>query len=209
MPDSTWNTHLASGEDLAATIAHDDADRVGPSTPTGSGTPPITESSDGLATPGSLSSATDSSTDLTFSDNAESKQAENADRPHAQTTTPITPETPPLPGPTPGVVIRELFTQIRRSVAVQTHLPDNVGALVTFWIISTWFQDVLTVLPCLVFTGPPHEAMLLLRVLNDFCCHPVLLPEFSKAGLRAISGFQTLLISEPNLNNRTAPCWAT
>ena len=65
MPDSTKNTHLASGEDLAATIAHDEADGVGPCTPTGSVTPPTTQSSDGLATPGSLSSATDSSSDLT------------------------------------------------------------------------------------------------------------------------------------------------
>lgn len=204
MPDSTKNTHLASGEPRAATIAHDEADRVGSSTPTGSGTPSTTESSDGLATPASLSSATDGSADLAFPDNAESKQAENADRPHAQTTTAITPETPPLPGPKPETVIRQLFTRIKRSIAVQTHLPDSVSALITFWIISTWFQDALTVLPCLVFTGPAHEAMLLLRVLNDFCCHPVLLPEFSKADLRAISGYQTLLISEPNLNNRTA-----
>jgi hypothetical protein len=197
MPDSTKNTHLA------ATIAHDDADRVGPSTPTGSGTPPTTKSSDGLATPGSLSSATDGSTDLTFPDNAESTQAENADRPHAQTTTAVSPETPPLPGPNPEV-IRKLFTWIRRSVAVQTHLPDSLSALVTFWIISTWFLDALTVLPCLVFTGPTHEAMLLLRVLNDFSCNPVLLPRFSEADLKAISGYRTLLISEPHLNNRTA-----
>ena len=110
----------------------------------------------------------------------------------------------PLPIP-PKATAVQIFNWIKRSIVAQTHLPDDAAALVALWVISTWFQDTLAVLPCLVISGPAHNAMVVLRVLNDFCCKPVLVAEFRKGDLETLNwGCQTLLISEPNLDNRKA-----
>jgi len=110
----------------------------------------------------------------------------------------------PLPMPQKATAV-QIFNWIKQSILAQTHLPDDVAALVALWVISTWFQDTLAVLPCLVISGPAHDAMVVLRVLNDFCCKPVLVAEFRKSDLDTLNwDCQTLLISEPNLDNRKA-----
>jgi len=110
----------------------------------------------------------------------------------------------PLPTPRKATVL-EIFTWIKRSVLAQTHLPEDAAALVALWVISTWFQDTLAVLPCLAISGPAHDALVFLRVLNDFCCKPLLVAEFRKSDLDPLNwDFQTQLISEPNLDNRKA-----
>ena len=58
-------------------------------------------------------------------------------------------------------------------------------------------------LPCLVITGPAHEATELLRVLHDLCSGSLLLAGFRRGDLQEVYR-RTLLISEPNLNNQTA-----
>jgi hypothetical protein len=72
-----------------------------------------------------------------------------------------------------------------------------------FWVISTWFQEALIVLPCLVITGPAHGATELLRVLHDLCCASVLLAGFRRGDLKDVS-CRTLLIAETNMTSRTA-----
>ena len=110
----------------------------------------------------------------------------------------------PLPTPRKATVL-EIFTWIKRSVLAQTHLPEDVAELIAFWVISTWFQDALTVLPCLVITGPAHDAMLVLRILGVFCRMSVRVADFRKGDLATLNqGCHTALISEPNLNNRNA-----
>jgi hypothetical protein len=96
-----------------------------------------------------------------------------------------------------------MFTRIKHTIKAQAHLSDADIALAAFWVISTWFQDALIVLPCLVITGPAHEATELLRVLHDLCCRSLLLAGFRRGDLKDVS-CRTLLISEPNLNNQTA-----
>jgi hypothetical protein len=87
----------------------------------------------------------------------------------------------------------------------QTHLSEIDAERISSWVISTWFQDALTIRPCLVITGPVHDAMVLLRILNRLCRMPVLVAEFRKGDLSAVDrGCHTALISEPNLNNRSA-----
>jgi hypothetical protein len=86
----------------------------------------------------------------------------------------------------------------------RTRLADGVSALVAFWAISTWFQEAFTIFPALVITGPSHEAMVLLGALRDLCRTPTLLAGFKRADLKDLNGYRTLLISEPNLDNRTA-----
>jgi hypothetical protein len=97
----------------------------------------------------------------------------------------------------------EMFTRIKRTIKARTNLSDADVAISAFWVISTWFQEALIVLPCLVITGPAHEATELLRVLHDLCCASLLLAGFRRGDLKDVS-CRTLLISEPNLNNQTA-----
>jgi hypothetical protein len=97
----------------------------------------------------------------------------------------------------------EIFTSIRHMIKAQTHLSDADSAIAAFWVLSTWFQEALIVLPCLVITGPAHEATEVLQVLHGLCGAPLLLAGFRRGDLKAVSR-HTLLISEPNLNNQTA-----
>ena len=111
-------------------------------------------------------------------------------------------ETLPIP---PQATALEIFTWIKRSVLAETHLPEDAAELVAFWAISTWFQGALTILPCLVITGPAHDATVVLLVLRDFCRWPALLAEFRRCHLKALQGCgRTNLISVPNLDKRTA-----
>ena len=96
-----------------------------------------------------------------------------------------------------------MFTRIKHTIKARTNLSDADVAVAAFWVISTWFQEALIVLPCLVITGPAHEATELLRVLHDLCRESLLLAGFRRGDLRDVSR-RTLLISEPNLNNQTA-----
>jgi hypothetical protein len=97
----------------------------------------------------------------------------------------------------------EIFTRIKHTIGAKTHLSDANIAVAAFWVISTWFQEALTVLPCLAITGPAHEATELLRVLHDLCSGSLLLAGFRRGDLKDVSR-RTLLISEPNLNNQTS-----
>ena len=97
----------------------------------------------------------------------------------------------------------EIFTRIKHRIGAQTHLSDANIAVAAFWVISTWFQDALTVVPCLVITGPAHEATELLSVLHELCCASLLLAGFRRRDLQVVYG-RTLLISEPNLSNQNA-----
>ncbi|RSL17966.1 hypothetical protein EDE15_3518 [Edaphobacter aggregans] len=111
-----------------------------------------------------------------------------------------TPESSPAP---PSSKALELLTTIKHTIKAQTHLSNADIAIAAFWVISTWFQEALIVLPCLVITGPAHEATELLRVLHDLCLGSLLLAGFRRGDLKDVSR-HTLLISEPNLNNQTA-----
>jgi hypothetical protein len=97
----------------------------------------------------------------------------------------------------------EMFTRIRHTIKARTNLSDADVAISAFWVISTWFQEALIVLPCLVITGPAHEATELLRVLHDLCCASVLLAGFRRGDLKYVS-CRTLLIAETNMTSRTA-----
>ena len=98
----------------------------------------------------------------------------------------------------------ELFARIKLAVAEQTHLSDKDSALLTLWVFSTWFHDVLSIAPGIVITGPAHEGDAILRALQAFCYHPVLVGGMTVAALSAIQWDKkpTLLIFEPNLSNR-------
>jgi len=87
------------------------------------------------------------------------------------------------PVPQRKVTAAEIFGRIKESVAEQTHLPEAAAELVSYWIISTWFQDVLRVLPCLVITGPMYHASLVLDCLRDYCLRPARVAGFRRSDL--------------------------
>jgi hypothetical protein len=110
----------------------------------------------------------------------------------------------PLPPPRMATAV-ELFTWIKRSLLAQTHLAEDAAQIIAFWLLSTWFQDALTVLPCLVITGPAHDAGVVLHVLEDFSRRGRLLSGFRRSHLAVLHwSCQTNLVSEPNLDKRTA-----
>jgi hypothetical protein len=100
----------------------------------------------------------------------------------------------------------ELFARIKLAIAEQTHLSDKDNALLTLWVFSTWFHDVLSIAPGLVITGPAHEGDAILRALYACCYHPILVAGMTGAALSAIQWDKkpTLLIFEPNLSRRSA-----
>jgi hypothetical protein len=110
----------------------------------------------------------------------------------------------PLPAPRVATAA-ELFTWVKQTLLAQTNLPEDAAELVAFWSMSTWVQDSLTVLPCLVITGRAHDAVVVLRVLRDFCRQAALLAGFGRSHLSVLQwGCKTNLVSEPTLDKRTA-----
>jgi hypothetical protein len=92
-----------------------------------------------------------------------------------------------------------------KMIVAQTQLPEDVAELVAFWATSSWFQESQTILPCLVITGPAHDAMVLLRILKNLCRGAGLVAEFRRTDLKDLNfNFHTVLISAPNLNNQAA-----
>ena len=201
MNEFVQNHQLTGEESVLGTAALDGAACYAPTLPAGSSTPPTPESSDSSETQGSIRRVTDSTDASPLTVNIESGPAKDVNGPQ-----PNDVRTPKklLPPPSEnGSEMSELHTQIKRMIAGRTSLPDNVSAMVAFWAFSTWFEEAFPVLPRLVITGPAHEAMVVLRVLRDLCRTPTLLAGFRRADLKDLNG-RTLLISEPNLDNRTA-----
>jgi hypothetical protein len=100
----------------------------------------------------------------------------------------------------------ELFATIKLAIAEQTHLPDANSALLTYWVLSTWFQDILPLAPGLAITGWAYEGDAVLRTLQAFCYHPALVAGITSATLNDLYWDRkpTLLISDPNLSKRMA-----
>ena len=100
----------------------------------------------------------------------------------------------------------ELLTSIKLAIAEQTQLSDTNSALLTYWVLSTWFQDILPLAPGLAISGWAHEGDVVLRTLKAFCYHPVLLAGITSSTLNDVYWERkpTLLISDPNLANRMA-----
>ncbi len=101
---------------------------------------------------------------------------------------------------------KELFNRIKKGIGEQTNLPDEVSALLTFWVFSTWFREVLSLAPCLVITGWGHDGETILNTLRSFSYHPLLMAGLTSANLNRLPHYMptTLLIAEPYLSRRMA-----
>ena len=109
-------------------------------------------------------------------------------------------------GQEPYGTTEELFIRIETVIAEQTNLSDEVSALLTFWVFSTWFREVFSLAPCLVITGWAPDGEAILNTLRSFCYHPLLMAGLTSANLNHLPDFlhTTLLIAEPNLSKRMA-----
>jgi hypothetical protein len=102
----------------------------------------------------------------------------------------------------------ELFTLIKTTIIECTLLSDQVSKLLTYWALSTWFTDCLSLAPCLVITGSPNEGDLVLRTLRAFCRRPFLMAGVSNATLKGIDWDPrpTLLSQNPTWLNGWVRC---
>lgn len=112
-----------------------------------------------------------------------------------------------VPGPTarePYGTTDEFFSSIRTKVVEQTFLSSGASAMLTYWVLSTWFIDCLPLAPCLVITGSPREGDQVLQALRAFCRRPFLMAGVTSATLKSINWDHrpTLLFSEANLTKR-------
>jgi hypothetical protein len=98
----------------------------------------------------------------------------------------------------------ELVTWLKKALLAKTHLQDDAAELAAHWALSTLFQPVLDVLPCLVVTGNADQASHVLHALHHFCPKPALLAGLQRSHLDKLFAFETLLVFEPNLQRRTA-----
>ena len=98
----------------------------------------------------------------------------------------------------------ELVHWIKRVLLAKTHLSDHAAGLVAIWVISTWHQSALKVYPCLVITGAAYDATPILHLLKKFCPGAALVAGFAPSHLEALRRCRTNLISEPNLDKRSA-----
>lgn len=100
----------------------------------------------------------------------------------------------------------ELFQAV--NLLFKEHAPCSEPAtrLLTYWVLASWFTDCFALAPCLVITGPPLAADLLLLLLSYVCRFPLLLAGIGPGafGSLPMEFTPTLLIREPELSKRMA-----
>jgi hypothetical protein len=201
MTELFQNSQSTDEENLHSAAAPNEDAQSAAALPASSSAPDTPESSCPPETEGSAPKKIDGAgAPLTI--NVQSSPAENVDS--HQPNEVCGPVTPLPPSPQSRSVMDDLHADTKRIIARRTLLPDSVCALLAFWVTCTWFQAVLTIYPCLVIVGEAHEAMLILHVLFDLCYAPTLLAGLKRTDLTDLRGNQTLLISAPYIDNRTA-----
>lgn len=110
---------------------------------------------------------------------------------------------PPAPQPEP-LPAAQLLSSIGSTIREWTDAPKEMCFVLACWILSTYFRDVLPLLPALVISGPAHQAIQLLRALKLVCHLSVLLPEFRRSDIERCHDAWTVLLTAPDLRARTA-----
>jgi hypothetical protein len=100
----------------------------------------------------------------------------------------------------------ELFQAVNLLFKEHASCSEPAARLLTYWVLATWFTDCFALAPCLVITGPPWEADLLLLLLSYVCRFPLLLAAIGPGafGSLPMEFTPTLLLREPELNKRMA-----
>jgi hypothetical protein len=107
---------------------------------------------------------------------------------------------------TPYGTTDELFNRLQKAIAAQACLSERASRLLTYWTLSTWFPDALSLAPSVAITGPAYEGDLILRTLRSFCRNPLMMTGITATDLKKINWQipPTLLCYEPNLTKQMA-----
>ena len=107
--------------------------------------------------------------------------------------------TPVPTGSAPYGTTAELFVRLQRAIAGPASLPEDISALLTYWAISTWFADGLSLAPGLAIVAPEFEGDLILRSLRNFCRYPLMQTRADISSLRRVNWHNapTLLFYDP------------
>jgi hypothetical protein len=112
---------------------------------------------------------------------------------------------PSLPKPDQASHVSRTLARIHNGILEWIHLREDICSTLAFWALSTWFNDVLPIIPSIVISGSSLEATELLRALKVFCAKPSpLLARFKKSDLSALDHYRTLFVCEPNLSQDLA-----
>ena len=92
----------------------------------------------------------------------------------------------------------ELFTSIVELFQEYTRVPDDSSALLSYFVFTTWFLDLLPTAPCVSVIGTAFsEIAQLFRVLHCLCRRPLLLAGLDPAGMCALPmGLRPTLLVE-------------
>jgi hypothetical protein len=99
----------------------------------------------------------------------------------------------------------KLFTGIIGALTKFSGIPSQDLTAAAFWILTSWFPDVLPVLPTLIVASPSSgEARKFFRILRCFCRRGVLLTELGPNGFLSLPMFlrPTLIVEQANLDRR-------
>jgi hypothetical protein len=98
----------------------------------------------------------------------------------------------------------ELFGRLQQAIAGLACLPEQTSALLTYWTISTWFPDGLSLAPGLSIVAPEFEGDLVLRTLRNFCRFPMILTRADTTSLLRANWHTTptLLFFDPNISKQ-------
>ena len=78
-----------------------------------------------------------------------------------------------------------LFAAIKESI-VNCGLSEHAAQVAVYFLLSSWFVEILPAAPFLLISGPRAEASLLLALLSCLVRHPLPLVEISAASLRTL-----------------------
>jgi hypothetical protein len=99
----------------------------------------------------------------------------------------------------------ELFRRILNAASRLSGIPSRELQPVVYWALSSFFPEILPMLPTLIVAGPsPAHAHHFLRVLRCFCRRGILVAELTPAGFLALPLHlrPTLLVEQSKLPGR-------
>ncbi len=104
----------------------------------------------------------------------------------------------------PGTT-HDLVTALKR-IFSPSELGKREAALLSYFVISTWFIDCLSVAPCIQITGASEQTSLVFEILQCLCRRPLLLGDFRAGSVRSLPmrWRPTLLIYQPDLSRAAA-----
>ncbi|MDP9160257.1 MAG: hypothetical protein M3O09_08505, partial [Acidobacteriota bacterium] len=95
-----------------------------------------------------------------------------------------------------------LFESLANVISRFTNLPVHDAQLISYFVLSTWLADALTMVPNLAILGTyTADAIQLLRLLSCLCRRPIVLANVSHTSLLSfpVSLNPTLLLDRPRL----------